>query len=157
MSFEVKFTEENKKEELSAYLKAITEGESDLIANLSNASSVIKLAYEKTNWVGFYLYKDNELVLGPFQGKPACIRIPLKKGVCGTAAFEKKTILVPNVHEFPGHIACDSASNSEIVIPLLKNGELFGVLDMDSPELYFFNLKDQEILEAAAKTIESFI
>ena len=97
------------------------------------------------------------LVLGPFQGKPACIRIPLSKGVCGAAASKKETVLVPDVHKFPGHIACDSTSRSEIVIPILKDGKLFGVLDMDSPELEYFKESDREILESTVKAIEKFI
>ena len=159
MSFNFTFSTEKsaKKKELVSAIEAISLGENDLIANLSNASAVIKLAYEGTNWVGFYLFKENMLVLGPFQGKPACIRIPLNKGVCGAAASKKETVLVPDVHKFPGHIACDSASRSEIVIPILKDGKLFGVLDMDSPELEYFKESDREILESTVKAIEKFI
>ena len=159
MSFNFTFSTEKsaKEKELVSAIEAISLGENDLIANLSNASAVIKLAYEGTNWVGFYLFKENMLVLGPFQGKPACIRIPLSKGVCGAAASKKETVLVPNVHKFPGHIACDSASRSEIVIPILKDGKLFGVLDMDSPELEYFKESDREILESTVKAIEKFI
>ena len=159
MSFNFTFSTEKsaKEKELVSAIEAISLGENDLIANLSNASAVIKLAYEGTNWVGFYLFKENMLVLGPFQGKPACIRIPLNKGVCGAAASKKETVLVPDVHKFPGHIACDSASRSEIVIPILKDGKLFGVLDMDSPELEYFKESDREILESPVKAIEKFI
>ncbi|MBP3324568.1 MAG: GAF domain-containing protein [Clostridia bacterium] len=159
MSFNFTFSTEKsaKEKELVSAIEAISLGENDLIANLSNASAVIKLAYEGTNWVGFYLFKENMLVLGPFQGKPACIRIPLNKGVCGAAASKKETVLVPDVHKFPGHIACDSASRSEIVIPILKDGKLFGVLDMDSPELEYFKESDREILESTVKAIEKFI
>lgn len=159
MSFNFTFSTEKsaKEKELVSAIEAISLGENDLIANLSNASAVIKLAYEGTNWVGFYLFKENMLVLGPFQGKPACIRIPLSKGVCGAAASKKETVLVPDVHKFPGHIACDSASRSEIVIPILKDGKLFGVLDMDSPELEYFKESDREILESTVKAIEKFI
>lgn len=159
MSFDLHFSEnkEAKSKELENFLKAVSFGESDLIANLANSSAVIKLAYPETNWVGFYLFKGHELVLGPFQGKPACIRIPVGKGVCGTAAEKLKTQLVPNVHKFPGHIACDSASNSEIVVPIMKNSELFGVLDMDSPILEYFTNEDKAILENAVKVIENFI
>lgn len=159
MSFNFTFSTEKsaKEKELVSAIEAISLGENDLIANLSNASAVIKLAYEGTNWVGFYLFKENMLVLGPFQGKPACIRIPLSKGVCGAAASKKETVLVPDVHKFPGHIACDSASRSEIVIPILKDGKLFGVLDMDSPELEYFKKSDREILESTVKAIEKFI
>ena len=159
MSFNFTFSTEKsaKEKELVSSIEAISLGENDLIANLSNASAVIKLAYEGTNWVGFYLFKENMLVLGPFQGKPACIRIPLSKGVCGAAASKKETVLVPDVHKFPGHIACDSTSRSEIVIPILKDGKLFGVLDMDSPELEYFKESDREILESTVKAIEKFI
>ena len=159
MSFHFEFSSNpaTKKQELYNAIEAISYGESDLIANLSNTSSVIKLAYENTNWVGFYIFKENELVLGPFQGKPACIRIPLGKGVCGTAAETKEIQLVLDVHKFPGHIACDSASNSEIVLPIFKNGALFGVLDMDSPSLAYFTEDDKEILSCAVKAIEKFI
>ena len=159
MSFNFEFSRNTseKKQELYKAIEAISCGESDLIANLSNTSAVIKLAYENTNWVGFYIYKENELVLGPFQGKPACIRIPLGKGVCGTAAKTQEIQLVPNVHKFPGHIACDSASNSEIVLPIMKNGTLFGVLDMDSPSLAYFTEEDKEILSYAVEAIEKFI
>ena len=159
MSFDVNFSN-NKKEkakELESHLKAVSFGESDLTANLANSSAVIKLAYPETNWVGFYLLKGNELVLGPFQGKPACIRIPLGKGVCGTAAKKLETQLVLDVHKFPGHIACDSASNSEIVVPIMKNGVLFGVLDMDSPIFAYFTEEDKVILENTVKVIENFI
>ena len=159
MSFNFTFSTEKsaKEKELVSAIEAISLGENDLIANLSNASAVIKLAYEGTNWVGFYLFKENMLVLGPFQGKPACIRIPLNKGVCGAAASKKETVLVPDVHKFPGHIACDSASRSEIVIPILKYVKLFCVLDMDSPELEYFKESDREILESTVKAIEKFI
>ncbi|MBE6731955.1 MAG: GAF domain-containing protein [Ruminococcaceae bacterium] len=159
MSFNFEFSRDasEKKQELYRAIEAISYGESDLIANLSNASAVIKLAYENTNWVGFYIFKDKELVLGPFQGKPACIRIPLGKGVCGTAAETKEIRLVPDVHKFPGHIACDSASNSEIVLPIIKNGALFGVLDMDSPSLSYFTEEDKDILSYAVEAIEKFI
>ena len=128
-------------------LKSLTYEESDLIANLSNASALLNLFLEDINWVGFYLAKDDQLVLGPFQGLPACIRIPFHKGVCGHAATLKKTVVVENVHHFPGHIACDGATNSEMVIPMLKDGELIGVLDIDSPSLNRLNEIDQVYLE----------
>lgn len=115
-------------------LKSLLEGETNRIANLSNASALLKQFLDRTNWVGFYLLDGEELVLGPFQGLPACVRIPLGKGVCGTSAKLRKTIRVEDVHLFPGHIACDPASQSEIVVPMIKNGELLGVLDIDSPE-----------------------
>lgn len=128
-------------------LKALTYDESDLIANLSNAAALLNCFLEDINWVGFYLTKDNQLVLGPFQGLPACIRIPFHKGVCGHAAALKETVVVDNVHDFPGHIACDSATNSEIVIPMIKNDELIGVLDIDSPSLKRFSEIDRLYLE----------
>ena len=113
--------------------KAFFDGETDLICLLANLSALIKLYVDDLNWAGFYLMKGNELVLGPFQGLPACARIAAGKGVCGTAAAQGKTIIVPDVHEFPGHIACDSASASELVIPFFREGKVYGVLDLDSP------------------------
>ncbi|MTH52822.1 GAF domain-containing protein [Bacillus mangrovi] len=138
-------------------LQALLEGEQDQIANLANASALLNQFLEDINWVGFYLMKEGELVLGPFQGLPACVRIKSGKGVCGTAAASKETQLVMNVHEFPGHIACDSATNSEIVVPLVKNGEVLGVLDIDSPSLYRFNETDKEYLEKFAEALLPFI
>jgi L-methionine (R)-S-oxide reductase len=137
--------------ELARDLQALLSGERDLIANAANMSALIYDALPDLNWAGLYLYKSGELVLGPFQGKPACVRIALGKGVCGTAAARRETILVEDVHAFPGHIACDSASNSEIVIPLLRGGELLGVLDLDSPKLRRFGAADQRGLEMLAK------
>lgn len=128
-------------------LNALTYDESDLIANLSNAAALLNCFLEDINWVGFYLAKDNQLILGPFQGLPACIRIPFHKGVCGHAATLKETVVVDNVHDFPGHIACDSATNSEIVIPIIKNDQLIGVLDIDSPSLNRFSEIDRLYLE----------
>lgn len=132
---------------LGKQLDALLEGESNLTANLSNASALLNQFLERINWVGFYLMEDGELVLGPFQGLPACVRIQVGKGVCGTAVAEKKTMLIEDVHAFPGHIACDAASQSEIVIPLIKEGNVIGVLDIDSPELSRFTKEDQEGLE----------
>jgi L-methionine (R)-S-oxide reductase len=137
--------------ELARDLTALLSGERDLIANAANTAALIYEALPDLNWAGLYLYKSGELVLGPFQGKPACVRIPLGKGVCGTAAAARETILVEDVHAFPGHIACDSASNSEIVIPLLRGDELLGVLDLDSPKLRRFGAADRQGLEALAK------
>lgn len=128
-------------------LAALLEGEKNAIANLSNASALLNQFLDRVNWVGFYLLEDGELVLGPFQGLPACVRIPLGKGVCGSSAQEQKTYRVEDVHQFPGHIACDAASQSEIVIPLLKDGNLLGVLDIDSPEKNRFDELDQNKLE----------
>jgi GAF domain-containing protein len=140
-------------------VKALTDGEPNLIANLANTSSLLNQFLNDINWVGFYL-KDGikeELVLGPFHGLPACVRIPFNKGVCGKAAETKTTQRIANVHEFPGHIACDAASNSEIVIPVISNGVLIGVLDIDSPELNRFDEEDQHFLEELVKIIENTI
>ena len=132
--------------------KALLENERNLIPNLANLSALIWERMDRLNWAGFYLTKGEELLLGPFQGKPACIHIPLGKGVCGTAASRKETMIVPDVHEFPGHIACDSASRSEIVIPLISgNGEVLGVLDIDSPFPARFSEEDAEVLERLAR------
>lgn len=128
-------------------LRALIAGEPDTIANLANASALLFDALPDLNWAGFYLLKDGELVVGPFQGKPACVRIAMGKGVCGTAAARRATVLVPNVHEFAGHIACDSASNSEIVVPMIAGNELLGVLDIDSPKLGRFDEEDRAGLE----------
>lgn len=137
-------------------VKALTEGEPDLVANLSNIAAALKQTMNFF-WVGFYLVKNNELVLGPFQGPIACTRIGFGKGVCGTSWKEKKTILVPDVEAFPGHIACSSASKSEIVLPAFKNGEVFLVLDVDSDALNDFDETDQKALEDVMRTIETFI
>src|SRR5216683_4518704 len=137
-------------DQLAAQLSSLLAGERDLIANAANFSSLIFHSLPDLNWAGFYFAKDDELVLGPFQGKPACVRIRIGQGVCGTAAARRATTIVPNVHEFPGHIACDSASNSEIVVPLIKNDELIGVLDLDSPVLARFDEADAAGLEELA-------
>jgi GAF domain-containing protein len=139
---------------LTSQMQALIEQDLPLVTNLSNASALINESLERINWAGFYLIKDNYLVLGPFQGKVACVKIPLGKGVCGTAASNTKTQLVEDVHEFPGHIACDSASNSEIVVPIKVNGQVIGVLDIDSPELSRFDVQDQEGLEAVVRILE---
>ncbi|GAB2569632.1 GAF domain-containing protein [Gracilibacillus alcaliphilus] len=138
-------------------LAALLDGETDIIANLSNASALLNQFLDDVNWVGFYLWKDDELVLGPFQGLPACVRIKSGKGVCGTAVSEQQTQLVADVHQFPGHIACDAASQSEIVVPIIKDGEIFGVLDIDSPSKNRFDEVDQKYLEQFVKTLEKFI
>ncbi|MBV1734735.1 MAG: GAF domain-containing protein [Candidatus Desulforudis sp.] len=127
---------------LLAQAQALLEGESDFIANCANISALLNLFVEKINWVGFYLSKNNELVLGPFQGNPACVRIPFDRGVCGKAASTKTVQRIDNVHLFPGHIACDSASNSELVIPMIKDGLVIGVLDIDSPVFSRFDSTD---------------
>lgn len=128
--------------------RALLTGERDALANSANLASLIFHTLPDLNWAGFYWLRGNELVLGPFQGKPACVRIPVGKGVCGTAAQRQATVIVPNVHEFPGHIACDSASESEIVVPVMKAGRLLGVLDLDSPRLGRFSEEDAATLEA---------
>jgi L-methionine (R)-S-oxide reductase len=135
--------------ELAEELGGLLAGEADLIANAANTSALLFDALPEINWVGFYFLRAgaSELVVGPFQGKPACVRIPVGKGVCGTAAAARQTVVVKDVHEFPGHIACDAASRSEIVIPLLKDGLLWGVLDIDSPSLARFDDADRRGLE----------
>ncbi len=138
-------------------LKALIEGETNRIANLSNASALLNQFLNEVNWVGFYLMEDGNLVLGPFQGLPACVRIPLGKGVCGTSAQQRKTIRVEDVHAFPGHIACDAASQSEIVVPLLKDGELVGVLDIDSPIKNRFDETDEKMLNLFAEALVSYL
>lgn len=143
----IKGTREQNYELAIQQMDALLTGESDIIANLSNTSALLNQFLDQINWVGFYLYRDGELVLGPFQGLPACIRIPLSRGVCGKAASDRTTVRVGNVHLFPGHIACDSASQSELVIPIIVRGELFGVLDIDSPILDRFDEVDQHYLE----------
>ncbi len=139
---------------LAEQLKALLEGEPHVIPNLSNASALLNGALKNINWVGFYLMNENELLLGPFQGKPACIHIPLGKGVCGSAAAQNKTQLVEDVHSFPGHIACDSASNSEIVIPLRSGDRIVGVLDIDSPIPARFDEEDRQGLETFATILQ---
>ena len=140
---------------LCKQLSALTQDIPYPISNLANASALLWQELDRLNWAGFYLMEKGMLILGPFQGKPACIEIPVGKGVCGTAVAEQKTQLVPDVHQFPGHIACDSASNSEIVIPIYKNGEIFGVLDIDSPYLNRFTEEDRAGLEAFVRVLET--
>ena len=132
-----------------------TEGERDLIANLSNASAILNQYMEQINWVGFYLLRDGQLVLGPFQGRPACVRIAIGKGVCGTAFGENRTLVVEDVHQFPGHIACDARSRSEIVVPIRQSGKPVAVLDIDSPVLARFDGEDQKALEAVVQHLEA--
>ena len=136
-------------------LSSLIEGIPYPISNLSNAAALLWQYLTDINWAGFYLMKDGMLILGPFQGKPACIQIPVGKGVCGTAVAQNAVQLVPDVHLFPGHIACDSASQSEIVIPMYKNGEIYGVLDIDSPIKNRFSKEDQILLEAFVRILES--
>jgi GAF domain-containing protein len=139
---------------LQSQLRSLLEGEHDFIANAANLSALLYHSLPDLNWAGFYLSKGEELVLGPFQGKPACVRIAIGQGVCGTAAQQRQTILVDNVHDFPGHIACDSASNSEIVVPLIKHERLLGVLDLDSPSFARF---DDEDAQGLNELVEIFI
>ena len=141
--------------ELIAQVKTLTDGVPHKIANFANASAAIWQAMERINWAGFYFMEQSKLVLGPFQGKPACIEIPVGKGVCGTAVAERKTQLVADVHQFPGHIACDSASNSEIVVPIFKDGQVWGVLDIDSPYYARFTAEDQAGMEELVRVLEA--
>ncbi|MFV8517376.1 MULTISPECIES: GAF domain-containing protein [unclassified Bacillus (in: firmicutes)] len=134
-------------------LDALLTGELNVVANLSNASALLNQFLDRVNWVGFYVTEGNQLVLGPFQGMPACVRIPFGRGVCGVAAETKTTQLVADVHQFPGHIACDSASNSEIVVPIVKEETVIGVLDIDSPEKNRFDEVDQRYLEKFVETL----
>ena len=140
--------------ELIMQVDALTAGVPHLVANLANVSAAIWQEMDRINWAGFYLMENGKLVLGPFQGKPACIEIAVGKGVCGTAVAERKTQLVEDVHQFPGHIACDCASNSEIVVPIYKNGEVFGVLDIDSPYYARFTAEDQAGMEELVRVLE---
>ena len=140
--------------EINAMLASIIEGIPYTMTNLANASALLNEKLENINWVGFYTIKEGKLVLGPFQGKVACTIIPIGKGVCGTAVAEDRTQLVPDVHKFPGHIACDSASNSEIVIPMHRNGSAFGVLDIDSPLFGRFTDEDRAGLEEFVRILE---
>ena len=142
---------------LAEQIKSLAEDEPNYIPVLSNASAILYDVMPELNWAGFYLMNKGSLLLGPFQGKVACIRIALGKGVCGTAAGNDETLVVPNVHEFPGHIACDSASNSEIVVPIHKDGKVVGVLDIDSPKLDRFSEDDRLGLEKFVKSIENVI
>jgi len=142
---------------LAAQLSALTEGIPYEVANLANASALLWQELPQINWAGFYKMTDGALVLGPFQGKPACIRIEVGRGVCGTAVAENKTQLVYNVHDFPGHIACDCASNSEIVVPIHVGGEIWGVLDIDSPLIGRFTEADQVGLEAFVRGLEQVL
>ena len=142
---------------LSRQLEALSESSKNYIPLLANASALIFESMEDLNWAGFYLVRNGALLLGPFQGKTACVNIEKGKGVCGTAYEKDETQLVKNVHEFPGHIACDSASNSEIVVPIHKDEKVIAVLDIDSPSLNRFDENDREGLESCVKTLESVI
>ncbi len=138
-------------EELGTQAQALMHGERDRIANAANLAALLWLTLPDLNWAGFYFFDGRELVLGPFQGKPACVRIALGRGVCGTAAASNTTQLIDDVHAFPGHIACDAASNAEIVVPLFKDGRLLGVLDLDSPKRARFDDEDRAGLERLAQ------
>ncbi len=140
-------------EDLADSLAALLQGETDALANLANASALLAEALDRINWCGFYVLRGEELVLGPFQGRTACVRIALGRGVCGAAAARRETLVVPDVHVFPGHIACDAASRSEIVVPILEAQRLWGVLDVDSPEPSRFDEADREGLERFVKTL----
>ena len=139
---------------LNAQLSALVRGVPHRTANLANAAALLYHTLDGLNWAGFYLLEGDTLVLGPFQGRPACIEIPVGRGVCGTAVAEGRTQLVPDVHQFPGHIACDSASNSEIVVPIRVGGEIVGVLDLDSPHIGRFTEEDQAGLEGFVRILE---
>ena len=140
---------------LNAQLSALVGGVPHRTANLANAAALLYHTLDGLNWAGFYLLEGDTLVLGPFQGRPACIEIPVGRGVCGTAVAEGKTQLIPDVHQFPGHIACDSASNAEIVVPIRAGGKIVGVLDLDSPHIGRFTEEDQAGLEEFARILES--
>lgn len=144
-------------DQLAAQLSSLLAGERDLVANAANFSSLVFHGLPDLNWAGFYFAKDDELVLGPFQGQPACVRIRVGQGVCGAGASKCETVIVPNVHEFPGHIACDSASNSEIVVPLMKGERLIGVLDLDSPLPARFDQEDAAGLESLVRIFLSSV
>jgi len=139
--------------ELATSLRALLDGEHDLVANAANMTALLYWNLPQLNWAGLYLVEAQrgDLLLGPFQGKPACVRIPIGRGVCGTAAQRRETVVVPDVHAFPGHIACDSASNSEIVVPIIRGGQLLGVLDLDSPVHGRFDADDARGLEALVR------
>jgi L-methionine (R)-S-oxide reductase len=142
--------------ELGSQLHALLSGENDPIANAANTSALIFQMLPDLNWAGFYfLHREDELLLGPFQGKPACVRIAVGRGVCGTAVEKAQSIVVEDVHAFPGHIACDAASRSELVVPLFRDGQVFGVIDLDSPTPGRFDAADQEGIEALAATYVS--
>lgn len=147
----------NMYESLCRQLQALLEDETDTIAILANASALAAMTLEDINWLGFYLWKHEELLLGPFQGKPACMHIPFGKGVCGTCAAEEKIQRVANVHAFAGHIACDGNSKSELVIPIYKDGEFFGVLDIDAPVYDRFDEVDEQGMKAFVQILQTFL
>lgn len=144
-------------QEMKMKIMAISADVEDVIANLANTSAILNEGLTEINWVGFYLVKNNELILGPFQGKSACVRISFDRGVCSACVREKKVQRIADVHQFPGHIACDEASRSEIVFPLWKNNEIIGVLDIDSPKVNRFSEQDEIGLKQIVKVIEAFL
>lgn len=144
----------NDYQSLNQMLDTLLEGEDDIVSHLANASALLNQFLTDVNWVGFYTMKNGQLQLGPFQGKPACVTIPVGKGVCGTAVSEKSTMRIDDVHQFPGHIACDAASQSEIVVPIIINDSVFGVLDIDAPVKDRFNAEDQKGLENFVSILE---
>lgn len=148
---------EEKYNMMLSMLKSIIEDEKDIITNISNATALINAIVGRANWCGFYFIKNGELVLGPFQGMPACTRIKIGSGVCGTAAKNRKTMRVENVHEFKGHIACDAASNSELVIPIIKDEKIYGVLDIDSEEIGRFTEMEQVYAEKCIEVLNKYI
>lgn len=152
-----KMNQEEKYKYMILLLKGQLRGEKDILANLSNASAIIMACTEGLNWAGFYLLKNKELVLGPFQGLPACNRIEIGKGVCGTAVATKQVQLVPDVHKFPGHIACDPASNSELVIPIIKDNQVYGVLDLDSPIKERFTSLEEKYFTKFVELLSEYI
>ena len=157
----VEITDTSSKRELygrlASQLSCLLAGERDLCANAANFASLVFHSLPDVNWAGFYFAKEGELVLGPFQGKPACVRIKIGQGVCGAGAAKCETVIVPNVHEFPGHIACDSASNSEIVVPVVKGSKLIAVLDLDSPVVSRFDTEDAAGLEELVRILLSSV
>lgn len=159
--FEIEIIDDQDKQRLykqiNTYLTGLISEESDWLAGISNASAILYHLMPDINWAGFYLYRGGELVLGPFQGKPACIRIPLGKGVCGISAEARRIQVVEDVNQFPGHIACDVASQSEIVLPIIKNGKLIGVLDIDSPIKARFDKQDAEGLSSFVNILNQYI
>lgn len=150
-------TVESKLDTMLSMLEGLIRDEKDDLTNICNATALINALIGRINWCGFYLMKNNELVLGPFQGMPACTRIKVGEGVCGEAALKRKTIIVEDVHAFPGHIACDAASNSEIVIPIVKDNKLYGVLDLDSAEFNRFTEVEQKYLEKTIDILNKYI
>lgn len=148
---------ESKLDNMLLMLEGLVQGDEIALTKLSNASALINVMIDRINWCGFYLVNKEELILGPFQGMPACTKIQIGKGVCGTAAQKQETVLVNNVHEFEGHIACDAASNSELVVPIVKDGELVGVLDLDSEEFERFTLIEKDYLEKTVDILNKYI